>query len=267
MKKHKRYLITVGMIIGVITCFFICAYYNTSFEDIDLDELKLYLNGTKNGIVFCYQNTCCGCATVKKDLVKIVRKHNIKIVKFAIDTQESKELLFQYGLNQVPAIIKLNNGNVDVYKGDLTKENIERAIVTSNIKKERFDRIIEIDYNKQLDLLNTNADFFLLIGSSMCKDCQAFNTMFNEYINDKPGCGLYYIDCDKVKNECTNIQYETFLEEYAVEWLPCIVHIKNGVRLTDYEYPQIQFRNDENLTSPNCAAASDFLQWFTQELK
>ena len=61
--------------------------------------------------------------------------------------------------------------------------------------------------------------------------------------------------------------YHLILDEYAVDWIPYILHIRNGVVVSYYEYPTLAYRENTNNADPTADAAAAFLVWLENEQK
>ena len=244
-----------------------CASEYSEFIQITEEDLCAYLQGNEDVIIFCTQELCKGCEIVKEYLQEIAVENNTTVYSFEVETQSSKELLFQYGLNQVPAIIKTSSGQVEIYKGLLSKENIVRLLSTENIEYDRINNITEISYDDFLQKENSNKDFFAYFSRQDCSDCQIFYKVLSQYVLNNPGSGAYIVDINTVKDSLSETEYERFLDAYSIQWVPYVLHMKNGVRLSSYEYPELEFRANDNYANPSSEAALAFYSWMDNELK
>lgn len=170
MKKRARYtaLTSVGVVMIVLLA--VSIGFPNKFEKISAEKLQMLLQEKEDSIIFCTQASCGGCAKVQKDLKKISMMHNLNIYSVEVDLQSIKEVLYQYGLYQVPAIIYISCGQINVYKGDLSEENIKRALFTESIVYERFSGLIETSYHALTEKLNSNVDFFVYFSIEGCSD-------------------------------------------------------------------------------------------------
>ncbi len=258
-------LTSVGAVIIVLLA--VSNGCSNTFEQISAEKLQMLLQEKEDSIIFCTQALCGGCAEIQKDLKKISVEHNRNIYTVEMDSQSIKELLYQYGLNQVPAIIYISCGQINVYKGDLTEENIERILFTEDIVYERFNGIVEIGYDSFIEKLDSNIDFFVYFNSKSCSDCQKFFKILTQYEKKRSNAGVYFVDLEKIKNEVSSMEYEKILEDQHIEWVPYMLHIKNGVVLSSYEYPELTYRHSANNGSITSEAALAFFDWMDNELK
>lgn len=125
-------------------CMVGCQYTEDEFPKITESELQKCLMDKDEAVIFCTQDLCSGCEPVQKSLAKISRDCNIHIQAFDVDTDSAKKLLGQYGLDQVPAIIKISKESIELYKGNLTEENIKRLLLTESVI---YDRISKHNYS------------------------------------------------------------------------------------------------------------------------
>lgn len=244
-----------------------CQPSTYEFPEITETELQECLQSKNDSVIFCTQDLCSGCAPVKESLIEIAETNNIDIRIFNVETESSKRLLIQYGLDQVPAIIKISNGEINLYKGVLTKENIERLLSTDHIQYDRISDITEISYTEFLQKANSNIDFFVYFFRDTCSDCQDFSKILNEYLHNNPNAGLYAVDISDIKSSLSEEGYNEFLDNYLIHWVPHILHMKNGVKLSSYEYPALEYRESEDGDNPNSEAANDFHDWINRELQ
>lgn len=161
------------------------------FEEISLEKLEWLLRQREDSIILCTQDLCPGCADAERSLKEVSGKATSRIYTFNIDTQSAKELLYQYGLLQVPAVIIIANDQVNVYKGALSKENIARAITTESVLYDRLEQISNIGYTQFLDKVNSAIDFFIFFGSESCADCKTFHEVLEQYIQRRSDAGIY----------------------------------------------------------------------------
>lgn len=268
MKNWKKLLIPAA-----VTCVLLIAAVlslgsqTAKFEKISHEKLRDLLEQKTDSIIFCRQETCCGCGAVEEDLEKLAKAARTSIYAFDIETHSDGDLLRQYGLDIVPAVIHISNGQVNVYKGALTEENLERALTTQYITYDRFDDIVEISYADFQEKADSALDFFVYFGTESCADCKNFTRVLKQHILESTGTGMYYVDLGKVKEAVSEEAYQSFLEAYYIHWVPSILHIKNGVKLSWHEYPDLDYRQDTNHDSIHSEAAKAFLAWFGNELK
>ncbi len=262
MKKVLFFLIIVIHVVGLTGC------RSSTYELTEITETELQecLQGKNDSVIFCTQDLCCGCDSVKKSLMEIAENGDIHIRTFNVETESAKQLLFQYGLDQVPAIIKISDGEINLYKGVLTKENIERLMSSNHIEYDRISEITEISYTDFLQKTSSNIDFFVYFFRNTCSDCQDFSKILNEYIRDNPNAGLYAVDISDIKSSFSEEDYEIFLDDFYIHWVPHILHIKNGVNLSSHEYPALEYRENKDGNDPKSEAAKAFYDWMDREL-
>ncbi len=234
-----------------------------SINETDLQEM---LAEKRDGVIFCYQETCRGCGDVEKDLTSILQKKGGKCLSFEVSSQNSKEILYEYGLSEVPAVIIISSGQVNVYKGDLSYENLKRVIESPLTEKDRISEVQEITFEEFMTKKSSPKDFFVLFGSKLCSDCIQFDGVLSQLTQEKENHGVYYIDIDTMKESMTEADYDAVMDEYAIQWIPYLLHIRNGVIVSYYEYPNVLFRGNESTEGKN-EEIDDFYKWFDDELK
>lgn len=230
------------------------------------DRLQSILSERTDSLVFCTQELCGGCESVESDLVTIAQEQNIQVYKYEVTTATGQALLKEYGLDQVPAIIKISSDQVNVYKSYLTRENIMRIIDTEFIKYEQIEGIEDISYSAYKQKLNSNTDFFAIFGSPLCSDCTDFLQVVQHYTSQNTTRGMYYINLHDLRETLSQDEYQSIISENNINWIPYIVHVKNGVIVSYYEYPEQSHRGDNNGLDPDSQAAQAFYNWFKNEL-
>ena len=239
---------------------------SNSMQIVTEDKLQSMLSEKTDSLVFCTQELCGGCESVESDLVAIAQEKNIQIYKYEVTTATGQALLMEYGLDQVPAIIKISSGQVNVYKGYLTKENIIRIIDTEFIKYEQIEGIEGISYSAYKQKLNSNTDFFAVFGSPLCSDCTDFLQVIHHYTSQNTTRGMYYINLHDLRETLSQDEYQSIISKNNINWIPYIVHVKNGVIVSYYEYPEQSHRGDNISHDPDSQAAQAFYNWFKNEL-
>lgn len=235
---------------------------------ISMEELEELLREKDPCIVFCKQDSCSGCKRVEEILLTLSKKSDCEMYVFDNSSQSAKELLYhQYGLAEVPAIIRISSNQINVYKGVLTSENIEKIIETENVVYERFTDVSGISYKVFSEKMAQNADFFVYFGTESCSDCKSFRQILKYYIDENPYSGLYFVDLSEIKNGVTVETYEEIIDTYYIKWIPLVLHIKNGIELSRYEYPYYEYREEPDNEYPTSSAALDFFQWMDEELR
>lgn len=78
--------------------------------------------------------------------------------------------------------------------------------------------------------------------------------------------GIYFCDTGEIRSSAAAEEYDWFLEKYDIRWIPTVLHIKNGMELSRYEYPNYEYRQEGD-AGVGSQAAGDFLQWFDNEQK
>lgn len=90
---------------------------------------------------------------------------------------------------------------------------------------------------------NQPKDFILYIGREDCQDCQKFGPILEDYLRKNSG-GVYYLSLkeyrEKAKREGALEEdikkYEEIMGRYDVDWVPTLLHIRNGIRVSRYKF-------------------------------
>lgn len=268
MKKVRLYLILLTLLI--ILAIGISMYNSSSgsqFQMISVENLEMRMEQKKDSIIFCTQEICGGCKEVEKSLLEVTREGKYKVYMISIDLPNVKELLNQYGLNQVPAVIKISEGQVNIYKGNLSKANLEKIVASEYMLYDRANGVEDISYSEFVSKVNNNIDFFVYFGSENCSDCKDFDKVFNDYITENPNLGIYYVDLGNLRNRLSESEYKSILEENYIQWIPLVVHLKNGIEVARYEYPKSIYRDNKDNGAVESQSSKDFLTWMECELK
>ena len=107
-----------------------------------------------------------------------------------------------------------------------------------------IDGIEEISYEELTQSLNSPVKFILYIGRPDCGDCIAFYPMLEEYIEEREGTGIYYLNIkefrDAARKEDASKEEKEFFEniykKLEFDWTPTIQVWANGKKEKSYQY-------------------------------
>lgn len=111
-------------------------------------------------------------------------------------------------------------------------------------EKLKIDGIVEINYQKLTQNLNSDVTFLLYIGRPDCGDCQAFYPILEKYISSHENTGIYYLNIkafrDSANQENATLEekefYENLYQELHFDWTPTIHEISRGQFVKTYQY-------------------------------
>ncbi len=115
---------------------------------------------------------------------------------------------------------------------------------SNQTKKIEINGIQSINYEKLTQNLNSDVKFILYIGRPDCGDCQEFYPILEEYVQENPRTGIYYLNIkdfrDKAKaKDATQEEkdfYDNLYKELHFDWTPSIHIIENGKFLKTYQF-------------------------------
>lgn len=95
-----------------------------------------------------------------------------------------------------------------------------------------------------MTMLDTNEAFIVYIGRSDCKDCQAFQPILQEYLDEHQGAYIYYLDIkeyrDASRKENASSKekefYDNIYETFDIDWLPSLVLMNKDQIVSKYQY-------------------------------
>ncbi|MEF9839370.1 MAG: thioredoxin family protein [Lachnospiraceae bacterium] len=283
MKKEKAILsfLAFGSVVVLIILFFSLGISQRKqnkeiFSSITADEVVTAIKEKKDMIIYCGQETCSACRTFSPILESIAIEEKKDIYYLDVDLISSQKELEKYHIQETPTLINISDGKVLIYRGTMQKENIRKAVVQTDIEKEVLNGIVEINDDKLEELNNYPKDFILYIGREDCGDCQNFNPILEQYLLDK-SYGVYFLDIKKyrenaIKENASKEEkefYEQLKEKYEIEWVPTLIHIRNGIQISrfeflDSEYGSLSGNKQKERESEYIA---QFYKWMNKEME
>ena len=70
---------------------------------------------------------------------------------------------------------------------------------TSSVKKKSVKGIKKIQYAELKKVMEEDVSFILYLGRPDCGDCQAFEPILEDYLNNHPNEGVYYLNIKAYK--------------------------------------------------------------------
>lgn len=110
-------------------------------------------------------------------------------------------------------------------------------------KRLNIEGIVNIDYEKLTQSINSDVTFMLYIGRTDCGDCQVFYPILEEYVHTHD-VGLYYLDVKEYRDQANREDatqeekdfYKNIYKELHFNWTPTIHIISNGKFVKTYQY-------------------------------
>ena len=115
--------------------------------------------------------------------------------------------------------------------------------------------INEISYEELQEKLLTEDDFILYIGRPDCGDCQQFQPILEEYL-DQNKTEIFYVNIKSfrdaaLKEDASQEEvefYESIRENIHFNWTPTLNHISNGKYVSTYTYLDEAYYEIEDTT-------------------
>lgn len=249
--KMKR--IVCYIVIGVLLSLCLVAVLlvkNTGLREVKVNDLLSAVEQNEKMVVYYGQEDCSAC-TVFSAMLKNKYKEKVFYLDANSITSEEKGILEDYFVFETPTLIVVNNGKLYFYRNLSTKEELEKALTNLDIVEERMNEISKINYDQLKEKYEEGTDFFLYIGRTDCRDCQKFYPVLEKYVNENVGRGVYYLDVKEYKDLATaenaDIKdvdfYDDLKDEFDVEWVPSVYHIRNNMILDKYEFLSEEYYN------------------------
>jgi len=219
-----------------------------NFQVITSSEVKKAIEQKENMIVLYGQELCGSCESMKALIVEVNKQFNINVKYLDADSfTNSTALLEEYQIQSSPTLLILKNGVLKTYEGMLTKDML--IYLFDNYKNfdfipERFSKVEAIEYNQLVEKKMQKTDFIVYIGREDCPDCNNFDLILEKYIEQNEHAGIYYFSIKEIRDlACMDNasdeqikEYERVVEEFNIEWVPSIYHIRDGIIISKYEY-------------------------------
>lgn len=250
MKKEKVMICITGLGCGValiVLCFSLGILgkkrNSEVFFEISAKEVMEALKEEKDMIIYCGQDTCSACRSFSPILEKISNEENKKIYYLDVDLIVNQRELEKYQIQETPTLININNGKVYIYRGTMNEGEIRKAISDDDIEKVQLEGINSI-IDDSLEKMKTQPkDFILYIGREDCGDCQKFEPILEEYLSDNAS-GVYYLSLKEYREKANREnateedvkKYEEIKEKYDIAWVPTLIHIRNGIQVSRFEF-------------------------------
>ena len=115
---------------------------------------------------------------------------------------------------------------------------------TSSVKKKSVKGIKEIQYAKLKKVMEEDVSFILYLGRPDCGDCQAFKPILEDYLNNHPNEGVYYLNIKayrdaSLKEDATKEEkefYKNLYKTFDFNWTPTLEVISQGQVQKKYQY-------------------------------
>ena len=147
---------------------------------------------------------------------------------------------------------------------------------TNTIKKDTsLDKIINLTYDQLNKKLKCDDIFVLYIGRPDCRDCQEFEPILNEYLDDNKGVYLYYLNTKEFRDAAKSSNaskkeidfYDNLYEELDFKWTPTLKLINSGKFISNYQYLDEDYYQINDKTESKEAKETfinDFKEWMNE---
>ncbi|MCM1161290.1 MAG: thioredoxin family protein [Roseburia sp.] len=282
MKKNFHKLIAflalvIIMFIAIISFGF--ARNKEKFKEATVDKMLETVEEKKEMIVYFGQEDCSACAVfsdILMDLKKRTKQEIFYLDANSLDENE-KRVLEEYYVSETPTLIVISKGDMVFYRNLTVAEDIEKALSNLNIEKERINSVEIIDFDELEQKFQAGTDFFIYIGREDCRDCAKFFPILEQYVGDGINRGMYYLDVKEYRDlaqlENANEEdidfYEKIKEEFDIEWVPSIYHVRNNIIVSKYEFLSEEFYrlDSDEQKEQEQMYIEDFYMWMEKELK
>ena len=209
-------------------------------------------------------------------LKKISLEEKKDVFYLDVDLIANQNELQKYQIQESPTLININNGKIHIYRGTMNEEEIRKAISDIDIERVKLNGISDIDMAGLAQIENEAKDFILYIGRDDCGDCKKFKPILEQYLSEH-SIGIYYLNLkeyrEKAKKESADQAdvkvYEELKERYDIDWVPMLIHIRNGIHVSRYEFLDEEYGQlDESKKQEyEQKYITDFYQWMDRERK
>ena len=133
--------------------------------------------------------------------------------------------------------------------------------------------LININLKKLVDLENESKDFILYIGREDCQDCQIFKPILEQNIG-RDSEKVYYLDLKEYRTKAIREnadskdieRYNNIKEKYNIEWIPTLIHIKNGIQISNFQFGNVDSENLQLNDAEMQKETSALVEWLNREV-
>lgn len=206
-------------------------------RDITVEELERALKDKETMVVLFSRDSCGACTSSKPNVEEASRLLDIPVYYLDADKSEGSELLSQYGVQLSPALLIVQNGELTRYEAVFTLD-LARCVISTVMQTtlERPNEVTDVRYRELEEMLSDDKDFLLYIGSEDCPDCQHFDPILEDYVENHPGAGVFHFDTKQYRTSVSEEEYEAFKDFFDLTWVPSVYHIRNGKIIAEFEY-------------------------------
>ncbi|MCD8077978.1 MAG: thioredoxin family protein [Lachnospiraceae bacterium] len=225
-------------------------------------------------VIYCGQESYDGNEEYLSLLVLVTQEIDAEVLYLDLDSAEEAEKWEMIYVDEAPALIVVADGSVCIYREEMEKEDVIRACNAESAVFSSTNGITEIDCEELHALLDDTLEFFLYIGRDDCRDCQSFLPVLEEYVSSGE-TGMYYLNLTEYRNKAKAENaseedvsaYEAILEEFSIEWVPTLIHFRNGIQVSRYEFLSEEYYElpQEEQAESEEQYVTDFYAWISRE--
>lgn len=241
-------------------------------KKITFEQFEKEILDKDNDIIYYGQDSCGACQSVYPEIKMKSREYKVKFSYLDADSIDGSRME-QYGIRYTPSIIVLKNGSMSIYDdvNNSDVDNIFKSIKYDSIIYDRPKNLTEISYEELQGKIGLNTDFILYIGRTDCKDCQKFHPIASDYKDNNENNGIYFFNIKKIRDkslvdDALEIDinfYNKIKNDFDINWVPSVYHIKNGEIISKFEYLSSEYYelNDLEKESAEINYNNEFYQW------
>lgn len=283
MMKKEKCLLFIFSLLGIGLFCWLCFSFDiftkphdtSAFIDISPSDAATAIEAKdKDMIIYCGQDVCSVCRAFTPLVAELAEEENLDIFYLDVDLISSQKELEKYQISETPTLIVINSGDVWVYRGSMSKNDLYKACNGDIIKLAITDGVNRIEYNALEALMEEPLDFILYIGRDDCQDCQKFAPLLEQYVADE-AIGIFYLNIKEFRQQAITENasdeskefYEDLKERFSISWVPLLIHFRNGIQVSRYEFLSKEYYDLEGqaqIDSEN-QSISDFYHWMSRE--
>ena len=205
---------------------------------------------------------------------KMANEANLDIYYLDVDLILSQKELEKWQIQETPTLVVINDGNIWIYRGSLSEEDLYKACKNYSIEIASVNGLIEIGYTELIKKMNEPLDFILYIGREDCRDCQKFTPILEQYINDE-SVGVFYLNIKDYRSKAIAEDatekdialYENLKDSFSIDWLPVMIHVRNGIQVSRYEFLNEEYYelSTQNQMTVEEESIAEFYKWMSRE--
>lgn len=283
MIKKEMTILLILSLLGIGLFGWLCVSFDllknphdtTTFEEISPSNVAAAIKDKdKDMIIYCGQDSCSACRVFTPLVVEVAEEMNLDIYYLDVDLISSQKELEKYQIQETPTLIVINSGDVWVYRGTMSKNDLQRACSHDIIELISIDGVKKIEYGELQTFMEEPLDFILYIGRDDCQDCNKFTPILEQYVTDE-STGVLYLNIKEYRQQAISENasdeskefYEDLKDNFSINWVPLLIHIRNGIQVSRYEFLSKEYYelDDQAQKDSEEQYILDFYHWMSRE--